>query len=282
MTSINPLQTTLHNLYNQIGANLQNTKPLLTSPNILHDMGLTPNLLQNLRNDLGAVMNRSNPERALDNFMAGLQQLLAFSSGGAKEWPADKEMPEGGKFFVKGSDGQPKEVTPAKEWPAGKELPADAKYMDFTKGDNGQPKEVTSAKEWPAGKELPADAKYMDFTKGDNGQPKEVTSAKEWPAGKELPADAKYMDFIKGENGQPKEVEASVGQRSLNLAVQAYTDPVVTSLKALLNAEFAGADIAQVSAELRSVLQALFDNAPLASNPDLVRNALRESIRSMG
>ena len=250
MTSINPLQTTLHSLYNQIGANLQNTKPLLTSPNVLHDMGLTPNLLQNLRNDLGAVMNRSNPERALDNFMAGLQQLLAFSSGGAKEWPADKEMPEGGKFFVKGSDGQPKEVTPAKEW--------------------------------PAGKELPADAKYMDFTKGENGQPKEVTSAKEWPAGKELPADAKYMDFIKGENGQPKEVEASVGQRSLSLAVQAYTDPVVTSLKALLNAEFAGADIAQVSAELRSALQALFDNAPLASNPDLVRNALRESIRSIG
>ncbi|PMV24386.1 MULTISPECIES: hypothetical protein [unclassified Pseudomonas] len=122
MTSVNPQQTTLQNQYNQIGANLQSTKPVLTAPNFLHDMGLNANLLHNLRNDLDAVINGSVPDRALTNLVAGFQQLLTSFSGGAKEWPADKVIPEGGKFFVKGSDGLLKEITPPKERPADKAL----------------------------------------------------------------------------------------------------------------------------------------------------------------
>jgi hypothetical protein len=143
MNSINPLQTPRQDPYSQTSANFQNTRTGLTDPNVLHNLGLNANLLQDLRNDLSAVSNGSNPERALNNLMAGLQQLLASSNGGAKEWPAGKELPEGGRSFVKGDDGQPKEVFLAKEWPAGKELPEGGR--SFVKGDDGQPKEFDAS-----------------------------------------------------------------------------------------------------------------------------------------
>ena len=182
MTSVNPQQTTLQNQYNQIGANLQSTKPVLTAPNFLHDMGLNANLLHNLRNDLDAVINGSVPDRALTNLVAGFQQLLTSFSGGAKEWPADKVIPEGGKFFVKSSDGLLKEITPPKEWPADKGFPEGSKF--FVKGSGGLPKEITPAKEWPADKVIPEGGKF--FVKGSDGLLKEITPPKERPADKAL------------------------------------------------------------------------------------------------
>jgi len=217
MTSINPLQTTHQDPYSQAGANFQNTRTGLTDPNFLHNLGLTANLLQNLSNDLSAVINGSNPERALNNLMVGLQQLLTSSNGGAKEWPAGQEMPEGGKSFVKGNDGQPKEVIPAKEWPAGKEMPEGGK------------------------------------------------------------------SFVKGNDGQPKEFDASEARRreleNSNVTLQASADAVISSLKALLNAQATGGEMSQPAANLRSALELLGDPF-FANNAEQLRNALRNSINS--
>ncbi|NWD25093.1 hypothetical protein HX864_17605 [Pseudomonas yamanorum] len=248
MNSINPLQTPRQDPYSQTSANFQNTRTGLTDPNVLHNLGLNANILQDLRNDLSAVSNGSNPERALNNLMAGLQQLLASSNGGAKEWPAGKELPEGGRSFVKGDDGQPKEVFLAKEWPAGKELP-----------EGGR-----------------------SFVKGDDGQPKEVFPAKEWPAGKELPEGGK--SFVKGNDGQPKEFDASQAQRreleNSNVTLQTSADAVISSLKELLGAQAAGGEISQPAANLRSALQLLLGDSSFANNSEQLRNALRNSINS--
>ncbi|KFF45421.1 hypothetical protein JH25_16965, partial [Pseudomonas sp. BRG-100] len=153
MSSINQLQTTLQNIYNQVGANVPASKAGLIDHNVLHNLGLSANLLQNLRNDLSAVANGSNPERALNNLMSGLQQISGSTNARAKEWPADKLLPEGGVHLVKGADGQPEAVTAAKEWPAGKPQPEGGVHL--VKGTDGQPEAVTAAKEWPVDKPLP-------------------------------------------------------------------------------------------------------------------------------
>ncbi|KRP42676.1 hypothetical protein TU73_21935 [Pseudomonas libanensis] len=139
MTSVNSLQHMLHNQYNLLGNTVPTTK---AEPNT-HNLGLNANLLQNLRVDLGSVANGSNPERALNNLMAGLQQFLGSTHAMAQEWPAGKALPEGGVDLVKGEDGQPKVVTPAQEWPAGKALPEGG--VDLVKGKDGQPVEFEAS-----------------------------------------------------------------------------------------------------------------------------------------
>ncbi len=200
MSSINPLQTTLQNLYNQIGANVPASKAGMIDHNALHNLGLNANLLQNLRNDLSAVAEGSNPERALNNLMSGLQQLSDSTNGRAKEWFSDKPLPEGGKYLVKGENGEPQEITPVKEKLAGSEPSAGGKF--FVKGENGEPQEITSAKEKLAGSEPSAGGKF--FVKGENGEPQEITPAKEKPAGSEPSAGGKFL--VKGENGEPQEI----------------------------------------------------------------------------
>ena len=143
MSSINQLQTTLQNIYNQVGANVPASKAGLIDHNVLHNLGLSANLLQNLRNDLSAVANGSNPERALNNLMSGLQQISGSTNARAKEWPADKLLPEGGVHLVKGTDGQPEAVIAAKEWPVDKPLPEGGVHL--VKGEDGQPKEVDAS-----------------------------------------------------------------------------------------------------------------------------------------
>ncbi|WP_043046122.1 hypothetical protein, partial [Pseudomonas fluorescens] len=141
MSSINNLLQTSFQPYNQVGTNVPASKPGPIDHNVLHSLGLSANLLQNLRNDLSAFVNGSNPERALNNLMSGLQQISGVINARAKEWPSDNPMPEGGKYLVKGADGQAKEITPAKEWPSDKPMPEGGKYL--VKGADGQAKEIT-------------------------------------------------------------------------------------------------------------------------------------------
>ncbi|UEH08065.1 hypothetical protein [Pseudomonas sp. HN8-3] len=203
MSSINQLQTTLQNIYNQVGANVPASKAGLIDHNVLHNLGLSANLLQNLRNDLSAVANGSNPERALNNLMSGLQQISGSTNARAKEWPADKLLPEGGVHLVKGADGQPEAVTAAKEWPAGKPLPEGGVHL--VNGADGQPEAVTAAKEWPVDKPLPEGGVHL--VKGADGQPEAVTAAKEWPVDKLLPEGGVHL--VKGADGQPEAVTAA-------------------------------------------------------------------------
>lgn len=111
MTSINnSLQTALQSLYAQLGSNMQsNTQSMKADPNVLHNLGLSADLVANLRQDLNAVTHGSNPDRALNNLLTGLQHLSRSTGASAKEWPADKELPAGtkGMSFVKGEEGRP-------------------------------------------------------------------------------------------------------------------------------------------------------------------------------
>ena len=276
MSSINPPQTTLQHLYTQLGNNVQNTKSGPIALNELHNLGFNANLLQNLRNDLSAVVNGSNPERALDNLMGGLQQILASTNAGATEWPSDKPLPEGGTYTALDKNGQAKEFSPATEWPSDKPLPEGGTYTALDK--NGQAKEFTPATEWPSDKPLPEGGAYTALDK--NGQAKEFTPAKEWPSDKPLPDGGKYTALHK--DGQAKEIDASEIQRSelanFASAVRTSADTVISNLKGLLDAQAAGGDISPASADLHSALQSL---ASLASNPAQVRDALRKSIDSL-
>ena len=245
MSSINQLQTTLQNIYNQVGANVPASKAGLIDHNVLHNLGLSANLLQNLRNDLSAVANGSNPERALNNLMSGLQQISGSTNARAKEWPADKLLPEGGVHLVKGADGQPEAVTAAKEWPVDKPLPEGGVHL----------------------------------VKGTDGQPEAVIAAKEWPVDKPLPEGGVHL--VKGEDGQPKEVDASGVPRSdlanVPSSVQASADAVISNLFEVLGVQAAGGDISQASAKMRTALDSLFDR----TNPTQVRDALRNSINEL-
>ncbi|MCK3844198.1 hypothetical protein [Pseudomonas sp. W15Feb34] len=275
MSSINQLQTTLQNIYNQVGANVPASKAGLIDHNVLHNLGLSANLLQNLRNDLSAVANGSNPERALNNLMSGLQQISGSTNARAKEWPADKLLPEGGVHLVRGADGQPEAVTAAKEWPVDKPLPEGGVHL--VKGADGQPEAITAAKEWPVDKPLPEGGVHL--VKGTDGQPEAVTAAKEWPVDKPLPEGGVHL--VKGEDGQPKEVDASGVPRSdlanVPSSVQASADAVISNLVEVLGVQAAGGDISQASAKMRTALDSLFDR----TNPTQVRDALRNSINEL-
>ncbi|QOY71178.1 hypothetical protein [Pseudomonas sp. OST1909] len=200
MNSIN-LQTTLQNLYNQVGAHVPTSKARLIDPNVLHNLGLSANLLQNLRNDLSGVANGSNPERALNNLMSGLKQVSGSSNALAKEWPAGKPVPEGAvRLADLGAQEWPADKPlpeggvrladlGAKDWPAGKPLPegavrlADLGAQDWPADkplpEGGVRLADLGAQEWPAGKPLPEGAVRL----ADLG-------AKDWPAGKPLPEGA--------------------------------------------------------------------------------------------
>ena len=262
MSSINPLQTTLQNLYNQIGANVPASKAGMIDHNALHNLGLNANLLQNLRNDLSAVAEGSNPERALNNLMSGLQQLSDSTNGRAKEWFSDKPLPEGGKYLVKGENGEPQEITPVKEKLAGSEPSAGGNF--FVKGENGELKEITPAKEKPAGSEPSAGGKFL--VKGENGEPQEIIPTKEKLAGSEPSAGGKF--FVKGESGEFKEI-----------SLAAKADNVISPLKKLLDANATGTDIAQAVAALSPALQGL--TGAMGNDPEKLKAALLNSIRSL-
>ena len=247
MNSIN-LQTTLQNLYNQVGAHVPTSKARLIDPNVLHNLGLSANLLQNLRNDLSGVANGSNPERALNNLMSGLKQVSGSSNALAKEWPAGKPVPEGG---VRLAD------LGAQEWPADKPLP-----------EGGVRLADLGAKDWPAGKPLPEGAVRL----ADLG-------AQDWPADKPLPEGGVHI--VKGADGQLHEVDASGAPRSdlanVPSSVQTSADAVISNLLGVLGAQAAGGNISQASEKMRAALDSLFDR----TNPTQVRDALRNSINEL-
>ncbi|AZE69741.1 hypothetical protein SAMN05216475_5396 [Pseudomonas synxantha] len=202
MTTVNPLQSALQNAYSQLNNQVQSNRPGQVEADVMRFFGAPASLLQDLRNDLKAVTDGPNPHRAVDNLLTGLQKLEMFTAGPsiATEMPAGREPSIGDKFFVKGENGEPKEVPMAKEMPAGREPSVGDKF--FVKGENGEPKEVPMAKEMPAGREPSVGDKF--FVKGENGEPKEIPLAKEMPAGREPSVGDKF--FVKGENGEPKEV----------------------------------------------------------------------------
>ena len=358
MTSINPLNTTIQNLYNQLSNQVQSNKPGQFDANVTQRLGLPEGLIQNLRNDINAVINGGSPEKAIDNLLKGLQKFQAFvtreNTGNntiAKEWPAGKELPSN---TVKFSELEANNGRVAKEWPAGKELPSNSAKLSELEANNGRMakewpagKELPSnsaklseleahngrmakewpageelpsnsvklseleanngrvAKEWPAGKELPSNSVKLSELEANNGRVakewpagKELPSnsvklseleanngrtAEEWPAGKEYPAGTQFKTLVMGEDGKPREVSSSEMQQHgweiPNSSVQTIADTVVSKLKAFLNAEASGADLGQVSADLRSAVQSLIDNGSLDSNPDGVRDALRKSIQ---
>jgi uncharacterized protein YggU (UPF0235/DUF167 family) len=290
----------LTNLVSQLPPDKEpNTRTGQADANALHKLGLSPALLDNLRLDLKAVANGSRPDRALNNVLAGLEHLLRSDQARAKEWPAGKGMPEGGKAFVIGEDGKPKEVPLAKERVGGKlsedsialvkgedgkpkEVPLAKERVGgklseaslaLVKGEDGNPKEAPVAKKWVGGK-LPEDS--IAIVKGEDGNPKEVPAAKEGAGGK-LPEDS--IAIVKGEDGRPKEVEASTAQRNEPGNLRSSADAVVSELKALLDAEASGADVTQQLADLRSALKALDQHSLSGDNP--VRDALQKSIRSL-
>ena len=261
----------LTNLVSQLPPDKEpNTRTGQADANALHKLGLSPALLDNLRLDLKAVANGSRPDRALNNVLAGLEHLLRSDQARAKEWPAGKGMPEGGKAFVIGEDGKPKEVPLAKERVGGK-LSEDS--IALVKGEDGKPKEVPLAKERVGGKLSEAS---LALVKGEDGNPKEAPVAKKWVGGK-LPEDS--IAIVKGEDGRPKEVEASTAQRNEPGNLRSSADAVVSELKALLDAEASGADVTQQLADLRSALKALDQHSLSGDNP--VRDALQKSIRSL-
>ena len=268
MNSIN-LQTTLQNLYNQVGAHVPTSKARLIDPNVLHNLGLSANLLQNLRNDLSGVANGSNPERALNNLMSGLKQVSGSSNALAKEWPAGKPVPEGGvRLADLGAQEWPADKPlpeggvrladlGAKDWPAGKPLPEGAVRL----ADLG-------AQDWPAGKPLPEGAVRL----ADLG-------AQDWPADKPLPEGGVHI--VKGADGQLREVDASGAPRSdlanVPSSVQTSADAVISNLLGVLGAQAAGGNISQASEKMRAALDSLFDR----TNPTQVRDALRNSINEL-
>ena len=277
MTSINPLNTTIQNLYNQLSNQVQSNKPGQFDANVTQRLGLPEGLIQNLRNDINAVINGGSPEKAIDNLLKGLQKFQAFvtrehtgNNTIAKEWPAGKELPSN---TVKFSELEANNGRVAKEWPAGEERPSNSVKLSELEANNGR-----MAKEWPAGEELPSNSVKLSELEANNGR-----TAEEWPAGKEYPAGTQFKTLVMGEDGKPREVSSSEMQQHgweiPNSSVQTIADTVVSKLKAFLNAEASGADLGQVSADLRSAVQSLIDNGSLDSNPDGVRDALRKSIQ---
>ena len=172
MTTVNPLQSALQNAYSQLNNQVQSNRPGQVEADVMRFFGAPASLLQDLRNDLKAVTDGPNPHRAVDNLLTGLQKLEMFTAGPsiATEMPAGREPSIGDKFFVKGENGEPKEVPMAKEMPAGREPSVGDKF--FVKGENGEPKEIPLAKEMPAGREPSVGDKF--FVKGADGQPEEI------------------------------------------------------------------------------------------------------------
>ncbi|WP_032803739.1 hypothetical protein [Pseudomonas synxantha] len=310
MNSIN-LQTTLQNLYNQVGAHVPTSKARLIDPNVLHNLGLSANLLQNLRNDLSGVANGSNPERALNNLMSGLKQVSGSSNALAKEWPAGKPVPEGGvRLADLGAQEWPADKPlpeggvrladlGAKDWPAGKPLPEGAVRLadlgaqewpaDKPLPEGGVRLADLGAKDWPAGKPLPegavrlADLGAQDWPAGKPLPEGAVRladlGAQDWPADKPLPEGGVHI--VKGADGQLHEVDASGAPRSdlanVPSSVQTSADAVISNLLGVLGAQAAGGNISQASEKMRAALDSLFDR----TNPTQVRDALRNSINEL-
>ena len=142
MTTVNPLQSALQNAYSQLNNQVQSNRPGQVEADVMRFFGAPASLLQDLRNDLKAVTDGPNPHRAVDNLLTGLQKLEMFTAGPsiATEMPAGREPSIGDKFFVKGENGEPKEVPMAKEMPAGREPSVGDKF--FVKGADGRPEEI--------------------------------------------------------------------------------------------------------------------------------------------
>jgi len=222
MTSLNPLHTTLQNFYNQLSNQVLSNKPGQPEADVAQRLGVPAGLVQDLRNDVKAVIDGHDPEKAVANLLKGLQKLQAFVSPQGLRGNAD-----------------------AKERPAGLEPSRDG--IDFVMGKDGHPEQVKMAKERPAGQEPSSDG--IGFVMGEDGQPKQISST-----------EAQYLD------------SQSSG------SVQAKSDKVVSYLKQFLEAGATGNNAEQALEGLREAMQNLFDD--VANNPDQVRKALMNSIRS--
>jgi hypothetical protein len=252
MTSLNPLHTTMQNIYNQLSNQVQSTKPGWADADVAQRLGVPAGLVQDLRNDVTAVVDGHDPEKTAANLLKGLQKLQTFvgsqgSYGNAdvKELPADLGPDRDGIALVMGKDGRPEQVKMAKELPA--DSGPDRDGISLVMGKNGQPEQVKMAKELPA----------------DSGP------------------DRDGISLVMGKDGQPEQISSTEAQRLESQAsgsVEAKSDKVVSYLKEFLEAGATGNNAEQALKGLRDAMQHLFDD--IANNPVQVRKALMNSIRS--
>lgn len=130
MTSVNQLQNTVQTFINQLNSHEQSQKTGQVGANAAHSSQIPTWLMQDLRNDVKAVLDGTNPDKSVANLLKSLQTLQTYigressrSDGAAKEWPAGKELPSGGVGIIKGKDGQPIVVGPVKQWTGDGEMP---------------------------------------------------------------------------------------------------------------------------------------------------------------
>lgn len=130
MTSVNQLQNTVQTFINQLNSHEQSQKTGQVGANAAHSSQIPTWLMQDLRNDVKAVLDGTNPDKSVANLLKSLQTLQTYigressrSDGAAKEWPAGKELPSGGVEIIKGKDGQPIVVGPVKQWTGDGEMP---------------------------------------------------------------------------------------------------------------------------------------------------------------
>lgn len=115
---------------NQLNSHEQSQKTGQVGANAAHSSQIPTWLMQDLRNDVKAVLDGTNPDKSVANLLKSLQTLQTYigressrSDGAAKEWPAGKELPSGGVEIIKGKDGQPIVVGPVKQWTGDGEMP---------------------------------------------------------------------------------------------------------------------------------------------------------------
>ena len=262
MTSINQLQNTVQTFIHQLNSHEQSRKTGQVGANAANSSQVPTWLMQDLRNDVKAVLDGANPDKSVANLLKSLQTLQTYigsessrSDAAAKEWPAGKGLPSSGTLYVKGDDGQTKKIDLPKHWTGDGEKPGAVKLTDL--------EAKRGAKEWPADKPLPSGGTH--YVKGDDGQPKKVDLAEEWTGEGMMPGAVNLADL---QSKTPKSVDEKA-------------DTVASTLKTLLDGGATGADAQQVLADLRSAIQDLVGVGATASGAEQVRKALVNSLQSL-
>ena len=139
----------MQNIYNQLSNQVQSTKPGWADADAAQRLGVPAGLVQDLRNDVTAVVDGHDPEKTAANLLKGLQKLQTFvgsqgSYGNAdvKELPADLGPDRDGISLVMGKDGRPEQVKMAKELPA--DSGPDRDGISLVMGKDGQPEQISS------------------------------------------------------------------------------------------------------------------------------------------
>ncbi|WP_017738453.1 hypothetical protein [Pseudomonas sp. CBZ-4] len=261
MTSVNQLQNTVQTFINQLNSHEQSQKTGQVGANAAHSSQIPTWLMQDLRNDVKAVLDGTNPDKSVANLLKSLQTLQTYigressrSDGAAKEWPAGKELPSGGVEIIKGKDGQPIVVGPAKQWTGDATMPGEVKLTDEAA--------MRGVKEWPADKELPSGG--VEIIKGKDGQPIVVGPVKQWTGDGEMPGAVSLKGL----------------QSKTSKSLDDKADTVASTLKKLLDGGATGADARRVLADLRSAIQDLVGVGATASDAEQVRKALVNSLQS--